>query len=93
LILIGLYYSAVSVAENVTLRKSIKNYAIKELKLLDRIETYQMTLEMENMVMKTTKANPDLFAEQCEIEPSLTQVEIRVCGTSNRGRRLAVCKR
>jgi hypothetical protein len=77
LILMGLYYSAVSVAEDVTLRKSIKNSAIKELKLLDSIGTAQMTQEIENKVMKTTKANAELLAEQSGIEPSLTQDEIK----------------
>ncbi|MGB7956714.1 MAG: hypothetical protein WCF23_22305 [Candidatus Nitrosopolaris sp.] len=45
LILIGLYHSAISVANDVTLRKSIKNSALRESKLLDSIGTAQMTLE------------------------------------------------
>lgn len=77
LILMGLYYSAASVAEDVTLRKSIKNDAIKELKLLDSIGTAQMTQEIENKVIKATKANADQLAEQSGIEPSLTQLEIK----------------
>ncbi len=77
LILIGPYHSAVSVAQDVTLRKSIKNSAIKESKLLDSIGTAQMTQEIENRVMKATKANADLIAEQSGIEPSLTQDEIK----------------
>ncbi|MGB7955381.1 MAG: hypothetical protein WCF23_15490 [Candidatus Nitrosopolaris sp.] len=77
LILIGLYHSAVSVAEDVTLRKFIKNSAMKESKLLDSIGTAQMTQEIENKVMKTNKANADLLAEQSGIEPSLTQDEVK----------------
>jgi hypothetical protein len=77
LILIGLYYSAVSVAEDVALRKSIKNLAIKELKLLDSIGTAQMMQEIEEKVMRTTKTNADLLAKQSGVDPSLTDDEIK----------------
>jgi hypothetical protein len=52
------------VAQDVTLRKSMKNSAIMESKLLDNIGTAQMTQEIENKVMKTTKANADVLAEE-----------------------------
>jgi hypothetical protein len=42
----------------------MKNSAIMESKLLDNIGTAQMTQEIENKVMKTTKANADVLAEE-----------------------------
>lgn len=77
LILTGLYYSAVSIAEDVTLRKSIKKSAINELKLLDTIGTAQMMQEIEDKVMSATKTSAEILAEQSGIEPSLTQNEIK----------------
>jgi hypothetical protein len=77
LILTGLYRSAVSVAEDVKLRRSIKNTAKKELKLLEDIGTAEMYQEIEKRVTAVTKANADQLAQQSGIEPSLTDEEIR----------------
>src|SRR3977135_2502277 len=72
LILIGLYHSAISVANDVTLRKSIKNSALRKSRLLDSIETAQMTQEIENKVTKNRAENANRLTEQSGIEPSLT---------------------
>jgi len=77
LILNGLYRSAISVAEDVNLRQSLRNTTKKELKLLDDIGTAQMNQEIERKVTRMTKANAALLTEQSEIEPSLTDGEIR----------------
>ena len=42
LLLIGIYSSVISVAEDSKLRQSIRNYAIKESRLLDSIGTAEM---------------------------------------------------
>lgn len=77
LILNGLYRSAISVAEDVNLRKSLRNTTEKELKLLDDIGTAQMNQEIERKVTQMTKANAALLTEQSGIEPSLTDGEIQ----------------
>lgn len=77
LILIGLYHSAISVANDVTLRKSIKNSVLRESGLLDSIGTAQMTQERENKVTKMTADNANRLTEQSGIEPSLTDKEIK----------------
>jgi antitoxin component HigA of HigAB toxin-antitoxin module len=77
LILIGLYHSAISVANDVTLRKSIKNSALRKSRLLDSIGTAQMTQEIENKVTKMTADNANRLTEQSGIEPSLTDKEIK----------------
>jgi hypothetical protein len=78
LILIGLYHSAISVANDVTLRKSIKNSALKESSFLDSIGTAQMTQEIENKVTKMTADNANRLIEQSGIEPSLTDNDIKL---------------
>lgn len=71
------YRSAISVAEDINLRKSIKNTTKKELKLLDDIGTAKMYQEIEKKVTLISKANADSLLEQTGIEPSLTDNEIR----------------
>jgi hypothetical protein len=77
LILNGLYRSAISVAEDVNLRLSIKNTTRADLKLLDDIGTAEMYKDIESKVTRLTKANADLLTEQSGIEPSLTDDEVR----------------
>ena len=77
IILVGLYQSAISVAQDVQLRKSIKTSVMNESKLLDSIGTAQMTEETENRLMKMTRAVADVLTEESGVQPSLTDVEIK----------------
>jgi hypothetical protein len=78
LIYIGLYQSAISVAQDVKLRQSIKNSTIQQSsKLLDRMGTAQMEKQIEDSVMKMTKDNASILADQSGVEPSLTDDEMR----------------
>jgi len=51
MVLIGIYSSAISVSEDSKLRQSIRNFAIKESRLLDSIWTAQMEQEIERRVI------------------------------------------
>jgi hypothetical protein len=77
LILIGLYGSAISIAEDSKLRQSIKASTSKELKLLDSIGISQVQREIESKVAAATKANAAILTQQSGIEPSLTDEEIQ----------------
>jgi hypothetical protein len=76
LILIGLYGSAISIAEDSKLRQSIKSSTRDELKLLDSIGISQLQQDIERKVMAATKANAANLTQQSGIEPSLTEEEI-----------------
>jgi hypothetical protein len=76
LILIGLYGSAISIAEDSKLRQSIKASTKEELKLLDSIAISQVQREIEEKVTATTKASAAILTQQSGIEPSLTDKEI-----------------
>jgi hypothetical protein len=76
LIFVGLYYSAISVANDVKLRKSIKKSTIEASKLLDSIGTAQMHHELEKRVAKISKDNSDLIEQRTGIAPSLTEEEV-----------------
>lgn len=77
LIFIGIYSSAISVAEDSTLRQSIRRFAINESKLLDSIGTAQMELEIQRKVVAFTKRNQDKMIEETGIASSLTEEDIK----------------
>jgi len=52
LILVGLYYSAISVSQDIKLRKSIRKFALEEGKLLDNIGSALIEQEINNKVKK-----------------------------------------
>ena len=78
LILMGLHNSAISVAQDAQLRKSIKTSTLHQSsKLLDTIGTAQMTREIEDNVLRMTRNNAATLTEQSGVEPSLTENEIK----------------
>ena len=79
LLLIGIYSSVISVAEDSKLRQSIRNYAIKESRLLDSIGTAEMQREIEKRVIALTKQNQDKMAEETGIQSSLTEEDMNIC--------------
>jgi hypothetical protein len=76
LMLIGLYGSAISIAQDTKLRQSIKASTKEELKLLDSIGISQVQREIERKVTAATKENAAILTQQSGIEPSLTDEEI-----------------
>ncbi len=76
LIFTGLHYSAISVANDINLRKSIKKAVAGSSKLLDNIATAQARLDMEKRVMRLTREKAELIEEQTGIHTSLTDKEI-----------------
>jgi hypothetical protein len=77
LIFLGIYSSAISVAEDSTLRQSIRRFAIKELKLLDSIGTAEMEREIERKVVVFTKRNQEQMLEETGIASSLTEQDVK----------------
>jgi len=71
LILIGLSRSAISIAEDAKLRKSIRGS-----QLLESIGSAEMQREIEKKVTAIIRANADDLTRQSGIEPSLTHQEI-----------------
>lgn len=77
MILVGLYYSAISVAQDVKLRHSIKK-SIEGSKFLDSIGTAHMQQDIENNVTKIAKDNSDRMREETEISLTLQNKKSRV---------------
>ncbi len=73
MMLVGIYSSAISVAEDSNLRKSIRDFALSQSRLLDSIGSAQMEQEIEKRVLVFTKQIQDrMFGE-----PSLTEDETK----------------
>jgi hypothetical protein len=77
LVLTGLYSSAVSVAEDVNLRRSIKKSLQEHSKILHSIGSAQMELEIKNTIMQIAKDQSDKESKNSGIQPSLTEEEIK----------------
>jgi len=77
LIFIGIYSSAISVAEDSELRQSIRGFAMKESRLLDSIGVAQMEQQIQKRVIALTKQNQSRMAEESGIQSSLTEEDMR----------------
>lgn len=77
LILIGLYCSAISVSEDIEIRKHIKKSAEREARFLDGMGTAYMENELiRRMVLKSKEEQKELTAESGGVKPSLTESDI-----------------
>ena len=77
LILIGVYSSALSVAEDKKLRQLIRTSVVKEASLLDSMGTAVMEDRIRNKVEKITREQKLVLRQQTGIESSLDDSEIR----------------
>ena len=65
-------------SQDAKLRKSIKRFAIKELKLLDSIGTSHMEQEIQRKVIALTKQNQDKMVEDSGIYSSFTEDDVKL---------------
>ncbi len=77
LVFVGIYSTAISVAQDSKLRKSIRGFAIEQTRLLDSIGTAQMEQEVEKKVIGFTKGNQDRMAEETGVQSSLSEDDIK----------------
>lgn len=77
MVLIGIYSSAISISSDEKLRRSIRNTATEESKLLDSIGFAQMEQQILKKVMKLTRVQSDNIIQNSGVQPSLTEYEIK----------------
>jgi hypothetical protein len=77
LIYVGLYSSAVTLSQDLTLRKTIRKSVMEQSKLLDTIGTAQMERELQTSVLTIVKKTSDEMKENSGIEASLSEDDIR----------------
>jgi hypothetical protein len=76
MILNGLSYSAVSVVQDATLRRSIRKN-VKDMKFLDSIGTAQMEQEMERKVLDIAKKNLETMMEESRVQPTIGEDDMK----------------
>lgn len=76
-VLIGLYYSAVSIAADTNLRVNIRKSALDKSKLLDSIGAAQMEQEIIKDVTKIEKEQSTTIEEETGVAPSTTIEDLR----------------
>lgn len=77
LLLIGVYSSAISVAQDSNLRRSIRSFAMSESRLLDSIGMAQWEEEIQKRVTTFTKRSQDKMAEETGIQPSISEEDMK----------------
>lgn len=77
LMLVGIYSSAISVAQDSRLRRVIRKSVQQQSSLLDKIGTAQMQQEIENKVLSTIRSQAENLKSETGIATSLDENEIR----------------
>jgi serine protease inhibitor ecotin len=74
---VGIYSSAVSVSQDIQLRKLIRSYTSTEARLLDSIGYAQMERELEKKVLLLTRQTQKNMKDEYRIESSLTEDDVK----------------
>ena len=77
LVFLGIYSSAISVAEDSRLRQSIRKIALKESQFLDVIGTAEMEQEIERRVVLMTAATKENIEKETGVSSSFDDEDIR----------------
>jgi hypothetical protein len=77
LILVGIYSSALSVANDVQVRRYIQRSVTQEASLLSNIGTAEMEDQIRKMVLTKTKYLSDKLTQETGISPSLGEQDIK----------------
>jgi len=77
LIYVGLYSSAVTLSQDLTIRKTIRKSLLEQSKLLDSIAPAQMEKELQTSVLTIVKKTSREMEENSGIETSLTEDDFR----------------
>ena len=73
----GLYYSAVSISQDMTLRQSIKKSVMEQSKLLHNIGTAEMENEIQKQVLVVARKTSESMTDKTGIEPSMDEIDIK----------------
>jgi hypothetical protein len=77
LIYSGLYFSAISVSQDMALRQTIRKSAMEQSKLLDHIGSAQMDKELQGRVLRVAKKASNIMEEETGIEAPMTEEDMK----------------
>ena len=73
----GLYFSAISVSQDMTLRKSIMKSVVEQSKLLDSIGTAEMEREVQKQVITAARKASASMEEKSGVEASMNEDDMK----------------
>jgi hypothetical protein len=73
----GLYFSAISVSQDMTLRQSIRKSVMEQSKLLDNIGTAEMERKVQEQVLTVAKKTSAAMEEKTGVEAPMNEVEMK----------------
>ena len=73
----GLYFSAISVSQDMTLRQSIRKSVMEQSKLLDIMGSAEMERELQKLVLTVAKKTSAAMADKSGVEASLKEDEMK----------------
>jgi hypothetical protein len=73
----GLYFSAISVSQDMTLRQSIRKSVMEQSKLLDSMGSAQMERELQKHVLTVAKKTSAAMVDKSGVEASLKEDEMK----------------
>jgi hypothetical protein len=76
LVLLGIYSSAISISQDAKLRREIRDLAIRELELLDRIGSAQKEEELRKRVLHMARLNRSNVAAQVGVPSALDEEDV-----------------
>src|SRR4029078_12191791 len=77
LLLFGIFTSAISLSQDLTLRQSIRKSVLEQSKLLDSIGSAEMEREVQTQGLKIAKKTSAAMAEKSGVEASMTEGEMK----------------
>lgn len=77
LIIVGLYSSAISLSQDITLRREIKRLALKETTLIESIAAAQLDQQILNKVMTLLKDDASAIYKETGVQSSLREEDMK----------------
>ena len=75
--MVGIYSSALSVAQDSNLRRTLRQYTLNEARFLDNIGTAVMESELQKRVMEMTKQHRNVLTQQTGIESTFSDEDAK----------------
>jgi hypothetical protein len=77
LMLVGIYYSAMSVSQDIKLRTTISRFAADELGLLRNIGSAELSVKLENRIKDVIRKNQATMLEETGVQSSLSEEDAK----------------
>ena len=71
--LVGIYYSAISVSQDIKLRTTIRRFAMDELRLLHNIGSAELRVKLENGMEEIMRKSQAKMLEETGVQSSLSE--------------------